>query len=376
VFVFYGGATAAGSPLNDEKFGILSGNHIYIVRAERIEKMNSGNSIMKTMNKWIFTSGIALAVCTAWAVETTPAVTGLDWGKEVNGIRCAVRPAKESFSTGEFIAVEILYRNTSDQAKTVYIRPDPFWRWMKYQITDTSDRSGVPVSGSPIVDGAERPLNKTDFVTIQPGKTASCKATTESIWLKPGQYRIIVDINRVNRIIHGFEQFCQDNDLSVWVAPIQSGVGVLTVTAMPPVQWGRPHSNSLACGIGTVEIKEDTITVPVFMKNVGIRGARKYFDGSVFELQLAGQRYLPANWPAANARQLHIPSGREIGPIPLSLADYISESDRGRHKTASRPLTRLAPGSHRLRVVYVAMNGSPRIPSPEVVVTVPAANKQ
>jgi len=31
-FVFYEGTTAAGIPLNDEKFGMLYGNHIYIVR--------------------------------------------------------------------------------------------------------------------------------------------------------------------------------------------------------------------------------------------------------------------------------------------------------------------------------------------------------
>jgi hypothetical protein len=31
-FVFYEGTTAAGIPLNDEKFGFLYGNHIYIVR--------------------------------------------------------------------------------------------------------------------------------------------------------------------------------------------------------------------------------------------------------------------------------------------------------------------------------------------------------
>ena len=334
---------------------------------------------MKTINRWIVISGTALAVWTAWAAETTPVVTELDWGKEVDGIRCAVRPAKKSFTTGEFIAVEIIYWNSSDQAKTVCVRPDPFWQWMKYQIADTSDRPGDLVSRSPIIDGIRKPLNKTDFVTIQPGKTTTCKVTTKSIWLEPGQYRITVNINtmsRIDRIIHGFGQFCQDNDLSVWVAPIQSGVGILTVTAMPPVQWGRPHSNSLVCGIGAVEMQEDIITVPVFMKNVGIRGARKYFDGSVFELQLDGQRYLPANWPAANARQLHIPSGREIGPIQLVLADYIRESDRNRHRTAPRPLTRLAPGPHRLRVVYVGMNGKPRIPSRDVVVTVPAANGQ
>ncbi len=32
LFVFYEGTTAAGITLNDEKFGMLYGNHIYIVR--------------------------------------------------------------------------------------------------------------------------------------------------------------------------------------------------------------------------------------------------------------------------------------------------------------------------------------------------------
>ena len=30
LFVFYEGTTAAGIPLNDEKFGMLDGNHIHI----------------------------------------------------------------------------------------------------------------------------------------------------------------------------------------------------------------------------------------------------------------------------------------------------------------------------------------------------------
>jgi hypothetical protein len=36
LFVFYKVTTAAGIPLNDEKFGMLCGNHIYIVRQEDI----------------------------------------------------------------------------------------------------------------------------------------------------------------------------------------------------------------------------------------------------------------------------------------------------------------------------------------------------
>jgi hypothetical protein len=34
-FIFYEGTTADGSPLNDEKFEMLCGDHIYIVRRTR-----------------------------------------------------------------------------------------------------------------------------------------------------------------------------------------------------------------------------------------------------------------------------------------------------------------------------------------------------
>lgn len=320
---------------------------------------------------WFFPAVILLvAGLAAWAAEVPPKADALDWGTEVDGIQCATCPVKAVFTTGEFIVVDVLYRNTTSHAKTVCIRPDPFWRWMRYRISDTS---GPLVTRPPTTDGTEKGLEKTDFRTIRPGETVSCRATLEAIWLEPGKYRITVDINTINRIDHiirGFDQFCRENDLSVWVAPIQSGVGVFTVTAMPPIQWGESGSNALVCGIGKVDFREGNVIVPVFMKNIGTLPERKYFDGSVFELEFDGERYLPADWPAQNARQMHIPSGREIGPIPLALVDYISASDQHRHRAAPRPLTRLQSGPHRLRVVYVGMNGSTRIPSPEVTVTV------
>lgn len=299
----------------------------------------------------------------------------LDWGTESEGIQCAIRPAKSVFTTGEFIVVDVLYRNTATHAKTVCIRPDPLWQWMKYRIDDASRNA---TARSPIADGIDMPLERADFRTIQPGETAVCRTRTEAIWLTPGQYRVTVEINtinRISRIIHGFDKFCQENGLSLWIAPIRSGEGTFTVQEMPPIQWGEAQSNSLACGVGAVEITEGRVIIPVFMKNTGTDSDRNYFDGTVFAVELDGQNYVPADWPARNARQFHIPKGREIGPIPLGLDDFISETDKDRWQTAPRPLSRLPPGPHRLRVFYVGKNGSPRIAFPEVTVTGLRTNK-
>lgn len=289
------------------------------------------------------------------------------WGKNVKGIQCGVRPTKTSFTTGEFIVVEVGYRNTSTQPRTIYVRPDPFWQWMRYRIVNMS---GWTVAHSPIGDGFRKPLEEADFRTIQPGETALVRASTRAIWLEPGQYQISVNVNRINRIdavVHGFQEFCQKNDLSVLIAPIQSDTVPVTVTPMPPIQWGEP-GQFLACGVGSVEMAGGNMIVPVFMKNLGTD--RKYFDGATFEVEFDGERYLHKDWAAHNARQLHIPSGREIGPIPLALADYIGFEDRDNPNTAARSLGRPSAGSHRLRVVYVGMNGRPRIPSSKVTVTV------
>jgi len=51
-----------------------------------------GKSFGKTINKWVFVSGVVLAVWTMPAAATTPGVSKLDWGKEADGIQCTVRP--------------------------------------------------------------------------------------------------------------------------------------------------------------------------------------------------------------------------------------------------------------------------------------------
>ena len=87
-----------------------------------------------------------------------------------------------------------------------------------------------------LADGLEKPLEKADFMILHPRETAVCRTRTEAISLSPGRYRITININtinRINRIIYGFDQFCQENDLSVWLGALTSGAGTFTVQAMP-----------------------------------------------------------------------------------------------------------------------------------------------
>jgi hypothetical protein len=162
---------------------------------------------------------------------------GLNWGREVDGIQCAVRPAKASFITGESIAVEILYRNTADEVRTVCVRADPFWGWMQYQI---KDESGRVIMRPPAADGVEKPLNRADFVILRPQETAVCRTHVEAMSLPPARYRITITINtinRINRILYGFDQFCKENNLSVWLGANTTGEGTFTV---------QPRSSNLA----------------------------------------------------------------------------------------------------------------------------------
>jgi hypothetical protein len=46
LYVFYEGARAAGINLNDEKFGILYGNHIYIVRELIVKLIKSTSKLL------------------------------------------------------------------------------------------------------------------------------------------------------------------------------------------------------------------------------------------------------------------------------------------------------------------------------------------
>ena len=99
----------------------------------------------------ILSSAVVLVAWNIWAAEAPLQLEGLDWGREVDGIQCAVRPVKPFVTTGESIAVDVLYRNTTDEVRTVCVRPDPFWRWMQYQITDESGsiRTRSPISRWP-----------------------------------------------------------------------------------------------------------------------------------------------------------------------------------------------------------------------------------
>jgi len=297
------------------------------------------------------------------------------WGGTVDGIQCGVRPTKEAFTTGEDVLVDVLYRNVSERPITVCIYSDPYWRWAGYEITDAEDNS---VGRCPIVDGTMRRLDISDFVTIAPNQTASFRQIIRRPYLgtqglKPGQYRLHIgfnEINKMEKLISGYDQFCQQHNLEPWAGVIESGRTALVIVPTPEARWA-PRQGLLQCGVGNIEVASGSVTLEAFLRNTGSEGDRKYFDGAQFEVEVDGERYVHHAWTEQNARQFTVYPSQTIGPLPVALADFVAYQDRAGAREAPRPLTRVGKGDHTIRATYVGRNGSPRVSAPEVTFTVP-----
>lgn len=137
-------------------------------------------------------------------VVTAPAAMrpakNLIWGETVDGIRCAVRPAKSSFAPDEDIVVDVVYSNVSEGPITVCVFPDPLYTWVALRIRDDK---GASMTAGAHGTGTRPPLKKSDFVTLLPGRTASFRQVIRynpKAPVEPGQYIIQAKINKINRM--------------------------------------------------------------------------------------------------------------------------------------------------------------------------------
>ena len=300
----------------------------------------------------------------------------LPFGKTAEGIQCAVRPARECFMPGEDILLDVYYLNVSDRPITVCARQDPFWQWMQYEIKNDKD---VPLVRAGVMDGLRPGCTDSDFVTLAPGRYGSFRQviSRENFGRQPaapGRYFIAVDLNRINRqdkVDREVAKYCIEEGIDLWQAEASSGPAELTIVPMPEIYWAGPIGGPLAFGIADIEPDGSNVTVLAFCKNVGNDKDTKYFDGAQFEIELDGKTYVQHDWPAWNARQFYIPMGQTIGPFRLDLADYVAAADRQAAGRAPRPLAGLTVGkTHRLRAIYVGLNGKPRIVSAELPFTI------
>jgi len=159
------------------------------------------------------------------------------WSGPVDGIRCAVRPAKASFLPDEDIVADIIYRNVSDKPIAVCIFPDPHYTWVHLFVrTDDNTMAAIGRHGS----GTYRPLKASDFVMLQPGQTTEFRqvithAERGEAQLKPGQYSLQVEINKINRMdkhLRGLGEFIRKHGLpEPWCSGIESGRAPLTIAA-------------------------------------------------------------------------------------------------------------------------------------------------
>ncbi|MHC4568629.1 MAG: HEAT repeat domain-containing protein, partial [Planctomycetota bacterium] len=150
------------------------------------------------------------------------------WGEAVDGIACAVRPVKETFLPGEQLQFDVVYKNTSRQPITVCVYPDPFYVWTQLWVLDSQ---GMWVASGQHANGIRSPISNSDFVTLQPGETASVRQNITvpaegKYILKPGRYTVFASASKINRMwkhIIGFDEFCQKNNLRPWTGVIETG---------------------------------------------------------------------------------------------------------------------------------------------------------
>ncbi len=179
---------------------------------------------------------IARPVVTAPPAARQPA-KNLIWGEAVDGIRCAVRPAKSSFAPDEDIVVDVVYSNASEGPITVCVCPDHLYTWVTLRVRDDEGKS---MAGGAHGTGTRPPLKKSDFVTLRPGQTASFRQVIRynpKAPVEPGRYLIQAEINKINRMdkhLRGLSEFIQKHGVpEPWCSAIQSPKTPIIIAPRP-----------------------------------------------------------------------------------------------------------------------------------------------
>lgn len=191
-----------------------------------------------------------------------PEQSDAQWGDAVNGLVCAVKPVERSFSVGEDLEFEIVYKNVSDKPVAVCIYPDPFYVWTQLWIVDSA---GAIVARGQHANGISRPIDISDFVTLQPAHEAAVRQMIKgSIGgrdiLKAGNYEVMASINEINNMrehVIGFDEFCRENRLQVWRGEIKSGASTFIV--LP-----ENDSTMVRVGAATPELPSDKPVTRVY----------------------------------------------------------------------------------------------------------------
>ena len=178
-------------------------------------------------------------------------ITGT-WSDPVDGIRCAVRPVKASFSPDEDIVADIVYRNVSRKPITICVCPDHLYTWV-HLFVKTDDN--VVVALGRHGTGTYPPLAPADFVMLQPGQTTASRqvithAEHAKSQLKPGQYFLQAEINKINRMdkaLHGLEEFIRTHHLpEPWCGGIETGSAPLIIAAQAAQGGPAPQPDNAA----------------------------------------------------------------------------------------------------------------------------------
>jgi len=305
----------------------------------------------------------------------TPAADGermepLAWGTAVEGIQIAARPVRGNYGPGEEIEYDILYRNVSDREITVCVHGDPFyvWTWTVVRYPGT----GQIAAAGPHANGVRPALERSDFVTLPPGGAAQRRETIRGgVDPPPGQYTLQVAISKINRMekyIHGFDEMCRKHHLAVWTGVAESALTPLAIIPFPEAAWGG-KAVDLECGIGAPDLSAPTVAVPALLR-VGVTDKRLSFRRSQFGVEFDGKRYVTCRL-CSKADAFDVARGQDKGMTHIIVGHLVPAGRSWDWWDSPHPLARLAPGPHRIRLVYHDKEAKVEAPSAEITFEVP-----
>jgi hypothetical protein len=157
-----------------------------------------------------------------------------------DGLKLAVKPAKENFAADKDIVLDFYIHNERPPHKLFCIYPDTQWQWTSWRIQDDTG-AWLPMPQRHI-EGTLRPVRKDDFFVIAPQKTIYWQQVIRKEWLpqgglSPGTYMLFVSMNRaaeMKSVLADYEQFCRKHYIEPWHGTPETGPIPLRIVADGP----------------------------------------------------------------------------------------------------------------------------------------------